>query len=136
MLQGLDVHHAALCLAGGVDRGHLELVGILLEKLVGHVGNLALGARGLRGVLDSKGDDHLVLPEGDGVDHRRLDFLGHHGVRRLDHANLRRRLEGHLTGELEVVDALLEAVALLRQVACCLRVLGKAGLGRLGLEPR
>ena len=77
-------------------------------------------------MLDAEGDDHLVLPERDGVDKSGLDLLRHHGIRALDEADLRRGLQRDLARELEVVDALLEAVALLGEIACRLGILGEA----------
>ena len=136
MLQGLDVHDAALGLLGCGHGGHLELVGVLLEQVVGHIGHRALRLGRLGGVLDAQGNHHLVLPEGDGVDHGGLDLLGHHGVGVLHEADLRRGLDGHLARELQVVEALLEAVALLLQVARGLGILGQARLGGLGLGGR
>ena len=55
VLERFHVHHTALGLPGGFDGTHLQHVGVLLQKLVGHVGDGALGGSGLTAVLHAQG---------------------------------------------------------------------------------
>ena len=79
---------------------------------------------------DAQGQDHLVFPQGDGVDDGGLDLLGHHRVIALDQADLRAHLDGDVAGQLQVVQLLLKAVTQVGQVAGSLSILGQ--LGALG----
>ena len=78
--------------------------------------------------------NHLILPQGDGVHQRGLNLLHHHIVVVLDHADLGRGLDGNGAGQLQIVDLLLKPVALVRQVLCRLGILCKAGGLRRGFQ--
>ena len=117
-------------LLGNIDGALLEGSGVLAQQLVGGVGDGALGLHGLLAVGDAQGQDHLVFPQGDGVDDGGLDLLGHHRVIALDQADLRAHLDGDVAGQLQVVQLLLKAVTQVGQVAGSLSILGQ--LGALG----
>ena len=134
MLEGLDVHDGLLGLPGGVDGAHFQHVRVLLQQLVGHVGNGGLGGRSLTGVLQAQSQHHLALPQGDGVHQRGLDLLQHEGVVILQKPGLGAHLHGDHAGELQVVDLLLKAVAQVGKVVVGLGVLLAAGGGGLLLE--
>ena len=131
VLQGLDVHHGTLGLLGRLHRGHLQHVGVGAEQLVGHIRHLPLGLHGLLGVVDAQVQHHLALPQGNGVDQRGLNLLGHERVVVLEHADLGTHLQGHHPGQLQVVELLLKAVDEVGIVVGRLGVLGLAAL--LGL---
>ena len=59
----------------------LSISAFLLQQLVGHVGDRALGRRGLAGVVKAQRQDHLALPQRDGVDQRGLDLFRPSGCR-------------------------------------------------------
>ena len=80
---------------------------------------------------DAQRQHHLVLPQRDRVHDGRLDLLGHHRVVGLDQADLRAHLDGHIAGQLQIVELLLKAVTQVGQVAGGLGILGQ--LGALGL---
>ena len=104
----------------------MQRLGVLFQQGVGHVVDLPLGLGGLGGVGNAQGQDHLVLPQGNGVYQGGLDLFHHDGVVVLDHPDLGSRLDGNGPGQLQVVDFLFEPVALLRQVSGRLGVLGQA----------
>ena len=105
----------------------MQRFGVLLQQLVGHLGHSVLGADGFLRMCDAESEDHLALPERDGVDDGGLDLLRHHGVVVLDEADLRRHLETDVAGQLKVVDLLFEAGAEVREIPCLLGVFGQAG---------
>ena len=80
---------------------------------------------------DAQRQHHLVLPQRDRVHDGRLDLLGHHRVVGLDQADLRAHLDGHIAGQLQIVELLFKAVTQVGQVAGGLGILGQ--LGALGL---
>ena len=131
MLQGLDADDRALGLLGGLDGAHLQHIGVLLEQIVGHIGDGGLGGGGLTAVLHAQSQHHLALPQGNGVDQRGLDLLQHEGVVVLDQTGLGAHLDGDHAGELQIVDLLLKAVAQVGVVVVSLGILLSAGLGGL-----
>ena len=76
------------------------------------VGHGLLGVHRLLGMLQAQGQDHLVLPQGQGVDQGGLDPFHQEGVVVLQKADLRGHLEGDLARQLQVVQLLFKAVAL------------------------
>ena len=132
--QRLDIHYAALGLLGDLDAAGLQLLGVLLEQFVGHLGDLMLGLHGLLGVIHAEGKHHLALPEGDGVDDAGLDLLHEQRVIVLDQADLGSHLDGDHAGQLQVIQLLLEAVDHVGVIAGRLRVLRQAGLLRFLLQ--
>ena len=131
MLQRLDVHDGALGLLGGGDGAHLQGIGVLLQQLVGHLRHRVLGGSGLTAVLQAQRQHHLALPQGDGVHQRGLDLLDHLGVVVLQQAGLGAHLDGHHTGQFQIVELLFEPVAQAHQIVVGLRILREAGLLRL-----
>ena len=131
MLQRLDIHHAALCLLGSGNSAHLQSVGVFLQQLIGHLRHSVLGRGGLTAVLHPQCQHHLALPQGNGVHQRGLDLLDHQGIVILQQTGLRTHLNGHHTGQLQIVDLLFKPVAHADQVVIGLCILGKAGLLRL-----
>ena len=105
---------------------------VLHEQLIRHVGHIALRLHGLLGVVQRQSQHHLVLPEGDGVDDRGADLLGHQAVVILHHADLRCHLHGDGARQLKVVYLLLEAAYEVCEIVRGLRVFGKPRL--LGLR--
>ena len=74
---------------------------------------------------------HLVLPQGDGVDDGGLDLLSHHGVVVLQQADLRPHLQADVAGQLQIIELLFKAFALVGQITsrlCILRQAGNLGL--------
>ena len=123
MLKGLDVDDAALGLLGGGDGAHLQHFGVLLQELVGGVGDGGLGGGGLAAVLHAQSQHHLALPQGDGVDQGGLDLLNHQRVVILQHPGLGAHLDGHHPRQLQIVELLLKPVAHLHHVVIRLGVL-------------
>ena len=78
-------------------------------------------------MLQADGDDHLVLPERDGIDDRGLDLFRHDGIGVLDHPDLGTGLHGDHTGQIQIIQLLLEAVAHFRIVPGRLGILLQAG---------
>ena len=103
----------------------MELFRVLLEKLVRHLRYGMLSLKRLLGVRETEGDEHLALPQRDGVDDGRLDLFAHNAVVVLNESDLRRHLYRYHTGKLKIVDLLLESVAEGCKVVRLLRVLGK-----------
>ena len=117
----------------GFQRGGFQILGIFLQKLVGHVRHLTLRLCRLCGVMDAKGDDHLVFPQGNRVHDGGLDFFRHDGIIVLDHTDLRSSLDGNHPGQFQVIELFLETDAEILQILRCLGVLGKTGA--LGFLP-
>ena len=111
MLESLHIYNTALCFLGALDRGDLQRFRVLLEQLIGHIRNFSLGLGRVGGMLQANGDDHLVLPERNGVDDRGLDLFRHDSVGVLDHPDLGTCLHGDHTGQIQIIQLLLEAVA-------------------------
>lgn len=110
---------------------HLQGLCVLLEQVVGHVGHGTLGLHGLLAVGQTQCQHHLVLPQGDGVDDGGLDLLCHHGVVVLQQADLRPHLQADVAGQLQIIELLLKAFALVGQITsrlCILRQAGNLGL--------
>ena len=82
-------------------------------------------------MLHAECEHHLALPEGDGIDERGLDLFDHQRVVVLEKSRLRAHLERHHARELQVMQLLFKALALLRVVVVGLRILGKAARLRL-----
>ena len=133
---GFHVDDAALGFPCGLDGSGLELFGIALEEIVGHVGNSLLCMESFLCVLHAKGDDHLGFPERDGIGNGGLDALRQHIVIGLHEANLGAHLDGDHTGQLEVMDALLKAVNELCKVVCSLCICRIGGFLSLCEERR
>ena len=112
----------------------MQLLGVLFQQGVGDVVDLTLRLRGLVGMGNAQRQNHLILPQGDGVHQRGLNLLHHHIVVVLDHADLGRGLDGNGAGQFQIVDLLLKPVALVRQIFCRLRVLRKSGGLRRGFQ--
>ena len=83
---------------------------------------------------NAQGQNHLVFPQGDGVDQGGLDLLHHHIVIVLDQADLGRSLDGDSPGQLQIVDLLLKPVALVGQIPCFLGIFSQARLLSDGLQ--
>ena len=77
-------------------------------------------------MLHAEREHHLALPEGDGIDERGLDLFDHQRVVVLEKSRLWAHLERHHARELQVMQLLFKALALLRVVVVGLRILGKA----------
>ena len=112
----------------------MKLLRVALQKLVGHIRHLTLGLHGFFGMIHGQAEDHLALPERDGVDDGGADLLGHEGVVVLNHTDLRRHLQRDRTRQLKVVYLLLKAADHIGKVVRSLRVLGQAGLLSLALQ--
>ena len=78
-----------------------------------------------------KPEDHLVLPQRNGVDDGGADLLHHEAVVVLDEPYLRRHLHGYLTRQLKVVYLLFKAADEICKVVRRLRVLGQTGFLRV-----
>ena len=131
MLQRLDIDDGALGLLGGGDGAHLQRIGILLQQIVGHLGDGILCGGSLTAVLHAQGQHHLALPQGDGVHQGGLDLLDHQRVVVLQKPGLGAHLHGYHAGQLQIVQLLLKAVAQVHQVVVGLGVLGQTRLLRL-----
>ena len=132
MAEGFQVHNGPLSLPGGVNGPCFQQVGVLPEEVVGHLRDRVLGGGGLPGVLQSQGQNHLALPEGDGVDQAGLNLFNHQGVVILQHPGLGPHLQGDHPGQLQVVELFLKAVAQADHVVVRLGIrLGPAGGGLL-----
>ena len=84
--------------------------------------------------LNAQRQDHLALPQRNGVDQGGLDLFRHQRIVVLDHPDLRRHLQADDPGQLQIVQLLLKALALIGKVVGPLRVLRQAGLLRRGLQ--
>ena len=131
MLQGLNIHDAALGLLGCLHCCHLEHVSVFLQKFIGHVSDRTLSLHGLLGMGDAQGQNHLTLPQRNRIHQRGLNLFGHQGVIVLDHADLGTHLNGDLPGQLQVKEFLLKAVAHGSVVIGLLSILRQSG--RIGL---
>ena len=130
VLERLHIHNAPLGLTGGLHGAQLEHLGVFLQKLVGHLGHRALGGGGLTAVLQSQGQHHLALPQGDGIHQGGLDLLHHQRVVVLQQPGLGPHLDGDHPGQLQIVELLFKPLAHLREIVVGLGVLlGAAGLG-------
>ena len=75
--------------------------------------------------------NHLVLPQRDGIDDGGLDLLGHHGVVVLQQTDLRAHLQADVAGQLQIIELLFKALTLVGQITgglCVLRQAGSLGL--------
>ena len=82
----------------------------------------------------AQGQNHLVLPQGDGVHNGGLDLFSHHRIVGLDQADLWAHLDGDIAGQLQVIQLLFKAVALVGQVAGGLGIFRQAGCFGLGFS--
>ena len=123
MLERFDIDDTAFRFFGVFDSGHLEFVCILFQQFVGHIGHFALSPCRLGAVLDAERDNHLVLPQRDGIDNRRLDFFRHGRIARLHESDLRSRLQGHRACQFQVMQFLFKTVALVGKVFGFLHIL-------------
>ena len=126
LFQGFQIDDAPFRLFGGFRGGQAKLLGVGFEQCVGHVIDLPLGLGRFRGMGDTQGKNHLVFPQRNGVYQGGLNFLHHHSVVVLDHADLRSGLDGDGAGQFQVIDFLFKPVAFFGQVPGGLGILGKA----------
>ena len=78
-------------------------------------------------MIEGHGHDHLVFPQGDGVDDGGADLFGHEAVVVLHHADLGRHLHGDHAGQLQIMDLLLKAADHVGKVVGGLSVFGQSG---------
>ena len=74
-------------------------------------------------MLQPQGEDHLALPQGDGIHQRGLDLLQHQSVVVLDEPGLGAHLDGDHPGQLQVVELLFKPGAQIGQIVVGLGVL-------------
>ena len=75
---------------------------------------------------DSKCQHHLALPKWNGIYNGCLDFFYHKGVIVLHQTNLRCCLQGNGSGQFQIMQLLLETIALTVQILGFLRILRKS----------
>ena len=93
MLERFDIDNAALRLLGRIDGCLVQRLGVLLEHLVGHVGDFALRFHRFLRMADAKRQNNLILPQRNRIHQCRLDLLRHQLIIVLDQADLRRHLD-------------------------------------------
>ena len=109
----------------------MQILCVLLKQRVCHVRDLSFGFHGRIRMCHGKGEDHLALPQRDGVYYRGADLFSHEVVVVLDEPDLRRHLDGYHSGKFQIVDLLFKAAYHVCKIICRLSVLGKSGF--LGL---
>ena len=87
----------------------LEHGGVALEQFIGRIRHSLLHFQGFFLPPQPQGQDHLVLPQGDGVVNGTLDAVDEDLVVVLDDADLRCRLDGNGLADFQVVDLLFKA---------------------------
>ena len=85
-------------------------------------------------MFHSKSKHHLTLPERNRIYNHSLNFLHHTGIIILDQTDLRCRLHGNRTRQLQIMQLLFKTVALLIQILRNLRILRKPTHRRLILQ--
>ena len=124
LLQRFDVDDTAFRFLRHFDGGGVQHLGILLQQIVRHVGDGGLRAHGLFRIRDAERQNHLALPQRNGIHDGGLDFLDQRDFVVLHEADLRRGLHGDGTREVEVGKLLFEARAHGVEVLRGLRVFG------------
>ena len=136
MLQCLDVDDASLAGLCCINSALVQRLGVLLEHLIGSLCDCLLSLDSLLCMIVVESQHHLSLPHRDYVHDSGADLLRHDGVGVLHHSDLRRRLQAYCSGELEIVDLLLESCDHVCVVLSSLCILNGTCLSCLCLELR
>ena len=136
MLQRFDIHNAPLIFCRDLDSGLMQHLGVFAQDLIGSVGDRLLCFDRFLRVGHAQRDDHLVLPKRQGIHKRRVDLIGKDHRVGLHQTDLRRVLQADRSGQLQIVQLLLEAFAQSREIIRFLRILCQTGLGGLCFKGR
>ena len=107
---------------------------IFSQQLIRQIRHLFLRLRRLCRMCNSQCQHHLTLPERNRIYNHSLNFLHHTGIIILDQTDLRCRLHGNRTRQLQIMQLLFKTVALLIQILRNLRILRKPTHRRLILQ--